>query len=65
MTDHSPSDAERRAKLCSWSKDIRIGLFTTQQAKGHLHSRPMTLQNQDLHEDAIWHRHMRGSLLGP
>ncbi|WP_067063526.1 pyridoxamine 5'-phosphate oxidase family protein [Roseateles chitosanitabidus] len=55
MTDHPPTDAERRSKLWSLIKDIRIGLLTTQHSNGHLHSRPMTLQNQDLHEDeSLW-----------
>lgn len=58
---HTPTDSERRAKLWSLIKDIRVGLFTTQHSNGHLHARPMTLQNQDLHEDeSLWFFMSRG-----
>jgi len=55
MTDKPLSDTERREKLWDLIKDIKIGLFTTRHANGHLHSRPMTLQNQDLDEgESLW-----------
>ncbi|WP_431262785.1 pyridoxamine 5'-phosphate oxidase family protein [Roseateles chitinivorans] len=50
MTDKPLSDTERREKLWDLIKDVKVGLFTTHHANGHLHSRPMTLQNKDLDE---------------
>jgi general stress protein 26 len=55
MTDKPLSDTERREKLWDLIKDIKVGLFTTHHANGHLHSRPMTLQNKDLDEgESLW-----------
>ena len=47
--------AEGRAQLWGFIKDIRFGMFTTRQANGHLHSRPMTTQNSSVDEDeSLW-----------
>ena len=55
MTDQALSDTERRHKLWTLIKDIKFGMFTTHHANGHLHSRPMTLQNKDIDEgESLW-----------
>ncbi|ANH68096.1 pyridoxamine 5'-phosphate oxidase family protein [Mitsuaria sp. 7] len=55
MTDKPLSDTERREKLWDLIKDVKVGLFTTHHTNGHLHSRPMTLQNKDLDEgESLW-----------
>lgn len=46
---------EARQKLWTLIKDMRFGMLTTRHANGHLHSRPMTTQNQSIDEDdALW-----------
>ena len=53
--DQHPESAENRGLLWDLIKDIRFAMFTTRQADGHLHSRPMTTQNSALHEDeSLW-----------
>lgn len=55
MSSEHLTDAERREKLWSLIKDIRVALFTTRHPNGHLHSRPMTLQNKDVDEsESLW-----------
>ncbi len=47
--------------LWSLIKDIRFAMFTTRQANGQLHSRPMTTQNSSLDEDSnLWFFMSRG-----
>lgn len=47
--------AERRSQLYDLVKDIKFAMFTTHKVQGHLHSRPMTLQNKAIEEDdALW-----------
>lgn len=44
-----------REQLWGYIKDIRFAMFTTRQASGHLHSRPMTTQNTGVDEDeSLW-----------
>lgn len=51
-----------KAHLWSLIKDIRFGMLTTRHGNGHLHSRPMTTQNQGFEEDAtLWFFTSRGS----
>ena len=55
MSSDHITDAERREKLWSRVKDIKTALFTTRHPNGHLHSRPMTLQNRDMDEsESLW-----------
>ena len=65
MDNHTPAHtnntvapleaAEGREQLWGFIKDIRFGMFTTRQASGHLHSRPMTTQNTCVDEDeSLW-----------
>lgn len=35
-------------------KGIKFAMFTTQHGNGHLHSRPMTTQNQSMPDDKLW-----------
>jgi len=45
-----------RAKLWSLIRDIRFGMFATHHGNGHIHARPMTLQNRDIDEDeSLWY----------
>ena len=44
-----------RDQLWNLIKDIRFAMFTTRHKNGHLHSRPMTTQNQALDDhDQLW-----------
>ena len=46
---------QAHSTLWSLIKDIRFAMFTTRQANGQLHSRPMTTQNSSLDEDSnLW-----------
>ena len=46
---------EARTQLWSLIKDTRFAMFTTRHHNGHLHSRPMTTQNQRVDEDdSLW-----------
>jgi general stress protein 26 len=46
---------EAREQLWELIKDIRFAMFTARHSNGHLHSRPMTLQNGKLDEDhSLW-----------
>jgi general stress protein 26 len=48
-------DNTTRERLWSLIKDIRFAMFTTHDANGHLHARPMTTQNSRLDEDrSLW-----------
>lgn len=51
----TPDDNTTRERLWSLIKDIRFAMFTTHDANGHLHARPMTTQNSRLDEDrSLW-----------
>ena len=51
----SKQDRDPKAHLWDLIKDIKFGMFTTRHSNGHLHSRPMTTQNQSVDEDtALW-----------
>jgi general stress protein 26 len=57
-----PSTPDDRERLWSLIKGIRFAMFTTRHSNGHLHSRPMTLQNAKIDEDAaLWFFMSRGS----
>lgn len=44
-----------REQLWELIKGIRLTMFTTRHANGHLHSRPMTTQNQRIDaDDCLW-----------
>ncbi len=44
-----------REKLWGLIKDIKFGMFTSRHGNGHLHSRPMTVQNKELGAEAcLW-----------
>jgi len=48
-------DQLAREKLWQLIKDIRFSMFTVRHANGHLHSRPMTVQNTGVDEDSsLW-----------
>jgi general stress protein 26 len=48
-------DTDARSQLWDLIKDIRFAMFTTRNSNGHLHSRPMTVQNSALDEDdRLW-----------
>jgi general stress protein 26 len=48
-------DAPARTQLWDLIKDIKFGMFTTRHVNGHLHSQPMTTQNQLVDEDdRLW-----------
>ena len=50
---HDPQ--QQREQLWKMIKDIRFGMFTSRHPNGHLHSRPMTIQNSSLDEDStLW-----------
>ena len=49
------SAVHERQHLWSLIKDIRFAMFTARHHNGHLHSRPMTTQNQAIDEDSsLW-----------
>jgi general stress protein 26 len=51
----SPERTDSIAKLWDLIKDIRFAMFTTRDAGGDLHARPMTTQNSRLDEDSnLW-----------
>lgn len=48
-------DTDNRIRLWDLIKDIRFAMFTTHHHNGHLHGRPMTLQNRAIDEDdTLW-----------
>ena len=50
----TPTHPSRQA-LCNDIKDCEFARFTTRNANGHLHSRPMTMQNTMLDtDDSLW-----------
>lgn len=52
---------EERDHLWNLIKDIRFAMFTARHGNGHLHSRPMTTQNQTIDEEAsLWFFMARG-----
>lgn len=54
LKEHGMSTPSRD-QLWDLIKDIRFAMFTTRHGQGHLHSRPMTTQNQALDEDdKLW-----------
>lgn len=54
-TTHSKNPAEARDQLWDLIKDIKFGMFTSRHGNGHLHSRPMTIQNKRLDsDDCLW-----------
>ncbi|MEO8281430.1 MAG: pyridoxamine 5'-phosphate oxidase family protein [Ideonella sp.] len=52
----APKDpAAAREQLWGLIKDIRFGMFTSRHGNGHLHARPMTVQNKQLEADGcLW-----------
>lgn len=49
------TDTRTRIQLWDLIKDIRFAMFTTHHSNGHLHARPMTLQNRAIDEDdTLW-----------
>lgn len=49
------TDLTPRQQLWDLIKDIRFAMFTTLHDNSHLHSRPMTTQNQKLEDDdCLW-----------
>ena len=51
--NHAQTDS--LVKLWDLIKHIRCAMFTTRDAAGHLHARPMTTRNSDLDEDSsLW-----------
>ncbi len=49
------NQTEAREKLSELIKDIKFGMFTSRHGNGHLHSRPMTVQNKQLDADnCLW-----------
>ena len=51
----SASNETPRQTLWRLVKDIRFAMFTTRHTNGHLHSRPMTIQNKSIDEsDSLW-----------
>jgi len=49
------ASTHQREKLWHLIKDTRFAMFTTRHGNGHLHSRPMTTQNQAIDEDeCLW-----------
>jgi len=52
MTD---STEPSRQSLWNTIRDCKFAMFTTRHANGHLHSRPMTMQNTTLDaDDSLW-----------
>ncbi|GCL64907.1 pyridoxamine 5'-phosphate oxidase family protein [Pseudaquabacterium pictum] len=52
---HPDDAAAERDQLWSLIKGIRFALFTTRHGNGHLHGRPMTMQNRAIGEDdRLW-----------
>ncbi len=50
----APTHPSRQA-LWNDIKDCKFAMFTTRHANGHLHSRPMTMQNTTLDaDDSLW-----------
>jgi general stress protein 26 len=54
MYDTHDQTAHGQDKLSELIKDIRFAMFTTHKPHGHLHSRPMTTQNQAVADDSLW-----------
>ena len=51
----SHQDTASSELLWDLIKDIKFAMFTTRHHNGHLHSRPMTTQNQQADEDdSLW-----------
>jgi len=49
------TESNAHEQLWDLIKDIKFSMFTTRDAHGHLHSRPMTTQNKKLDEDdRLW-----------
>ena len=49
--------SSRPSRQAMWNdiKDCKFAMFTTRHANGHLHSRPMTMQNTTLDaDDSLW-----------
>ncbi len=52
---HLSDPTAAREHLSGLVKDIKFGMFTSRHGNGHLHSRPMTLQNKEIGADAsLW-----------
>ncbi|MEO7057439.1 MAG: pyridoxamine 5'-phosphate oxidase family protein, partial [Caldimonas sp.] len=50
----TPTPLSRQA-LWNHIKDCKFAMFTTRHASGHLHSRPMTMQNTSIDDDdSLW-----------
>lgn len=51
----SRNSAAQHEQLWKMIKDIRFGMFTSRHPNGHLHSRPMTIQNSSLDDEStLW-----------
>ena len=54
-TQEVPDTHEAREKLWALIKDIKFGMFTSRHGNGHLHARPMTVQNAKVDTDSsLW-----------
>jgi general stress protein 26 len=55
-------DAEARDRLWELIKGTRFSMFTARHGNGHLHARPMTMQNAGVDEDSsLWYFMSLGS----
>lgn len=61
--DHATvAPQEARDKLWKLIKGIRFSMFTVRHGNGHLHSKPMTVQNTGVDEDSsLWYFMSRSS----
>jgi len=53
MTDYTPTREESIGKIADLIQDIRFAMLTTLSLEGHLHSRPMTLQEASF-DGTLW-----------
>ncbi len=61
LSPSSSDTAAAREQVWELIKDIRFAMFTARHSNGHLHSRPMTLQNKKIDEDSsLWFFMSRG-----
>lgn len=52
---NTPDHTQSREHLWGLIKDIKFGMFTSRHGNGHLHARPMTVQNKQLEADnCLW-----------
>lgn len=54
-SNHHADPGAAREHLWGLLKDIKFGMFTSRHGNGHLHARPMTVQNKDIGADSsLW-----------